>query len=172
MEIKTQRLLIRNFVIDDAEKIFELDTDPDVMRFIGGKRPESVEDSCETLKRQFIYYEKNPGLGVFACELNDTGKFIGWGALKYLDTSDKIEVGYRLRKKFWGFGYATEITKALLKHAFENLHLKEVYGVTQPDNTASQKVLLKAGLEFNGIDKYYNTDLKVYKILNINLNQH
>jgi len=111
MKIKTERLLIRNFELSDAQNIFELDTDPDVMRFIGGKMPESIEDSIATLKRQFIYYEKHPGLGVFACELNETNDFIGWGALKYLDKSEKIEVGYRLKKKFWGYGYATEITK-------------------------------------------------------------
>lgn len=166
MKVRTDRLLIRNFILSDAKLIFELDTDPDVMRFIGGKRPESIDDSIATLERQFVYYRKHPGFGVFAVVLNDTNEFIGWGALKYLDTSDKIEVGYRLMKKFWGNGYATEITFALLKHAFENLKLNEVYGVTQPDNYASQKVLKKAGLKYFETAKYYNADLEVFKIEN------
>lgn len=166
MTIKTERLLIRNFELRDAQNTFELDTDDDVMRFIGGKRPEFVEDSIATLERQFIYYEKHPGLGMFACELIDTGEFIGWGALKYLDTSDKIEVGYRLKKKFWGKGYATEITKALLKHAFVNLKLTEVYAVTHPDNLLSQNVLKKSNLKFIGTEKYYGEDLRLFKIDN------
>lgn len=77
MKIKTDRLLIRNFVLSDAKLAFELDTDPDVMRFIGGKRPESINDSVAILERQFIYYKKHPGLGVFAVVLNDTKEFIG-----------------------------------------------------------------------------------------------
>jgi len=65
-------------------------------------------------------------------------------------------------KKSWGNGYATEITKALLIHAFENVKLKEVHAVTHPDNIASQNVLKKAGLKFIGMDKYYEKDVKVF----------
>lgn len=69
-------------------------------------------------------------------------------------------------KKFWGKGYATEITFSLLEHAFKNLKLNEVYGVTQSGNYASQNVLKKAGLKYIETTKYYNADLKVYKIEN------
>ena len=71
IRIKTERLLIRNLELSDAQDIFELDTDPDVMRFIG-KMPNSLNDSIATLERQFVYYKKNPGLGVYACELKDS----------------------------------------------------------------------------------------------------
>jgi len=91
MKIKTERLLIRNFELTDAQNIFELDTDPDVMRFMGGPMQISIDDSIATLERQFIYYGKHPGLGIFECELNDANEFIGWGALKHLDNRIKLK---------------------------------------------------------------------------------
>lgn len=98
MKLKTQRLLIRKFESADAQVLFELDSDPEVMKFISGKMPLSIADSAKAINRQLVYYERHKALGIFPAFLIDTKEFIGWCALRYLDTSDKIEVGYRLKK--------------------------------------------------------------------------
>ena len=166
MTIQTLRLFIRKFEAADSQNLFELDSDSEVMKFISGKKPQSIADSTIAINRQLAYYEKHKGLGIFPAVLADTNEFIGWCALKLLDTSDKIEVGYRLKKRFWGKGYATELTKALLKYGFENLNLKEIYAVTHPNNSASQNVLIKSGLKLIGTDTYYNNEVSLFRIEN------
>jgi RimJ/RimL family protein N-acetyltransferase len=75
-----------------------------------------------------------------------------------------VEVGYLLSKQFWGRGYATEGAKAALAFGFETLGLGQVIGLTHPENTASQNVLLKCGLEYVEQKEYFGIVANRYLI--------
>jgi len=104
--IETERLSLREFNFDDAENLYRLNLDPDVIRHTGDPPFESVETA-----RLFIYNYKDyklNGYGRWAIDLKADGRFIGWAGLKLNEDND-IDLGYRLLKSEWGQGYATEV---------------------------------------------------------------
>lgn len=162
---ETKRLILRPLNHDDVSLIVALNSDPDVMKYIGNPNA-SVVRAREYVENRVEQYKDRPGLGIFVAQIKTTKEEIGWFCLKNLDETTEIEIGYRLLKKFWGKGFATEGAERLLNNGFENLNLKEVVGVTLPDNKASQRVLEKIGLKYEGVGHYYGNDLNYFKIIN------
>jgi RimJ/RimL family protein N-acetyltransferase len=146
--LETERLRLRRFVPADADLLVELDADPEVMRYITYGKPTPRSAYVETyLPRWFAIYQMQPGLGYFAAERRDSGEFLGWFHLR----DDRIEpeyveLGYRLMRSAWGQGYATEGSRALLKHGFDGLGIERISARTLLGNRASQRVMQKCGL--------------------------
>jgi [ribosomal protein S5]-alanine N-acetyltransferase len=143
--LRSERLVLRRFTPDDLPLLVELNSDPEVMRWLGGVR--TPEQSAEMLNSRILtYYDKNPGLGVWATLLRDSGECIGFHLLNHIQGESIIQVGYRLFRKHWGQGYATEMTVALLEYGYRRLGLERISAITALENTASQHVLIKSGL--------------------------
>ena len=147
--LHTNRLILRPLGIDDAFDLFRLDSNPEVVRFLGNHPIESIEQVYIYLGNIMHQYTKN-GIGRWAVIEHETGLFVGWAGLKYIDIPINghicfYDVGYRLKPEFWGKGYATECTVAWIEYAKNHLNLKELYSVTHIDNIASQNVLQKCG---------------------------
>jgi ribosomal-protein-alanine N-acetyltransferase len=162
--LETPRLRLRRLRDDDAENIFRLDSDPDVMRYIRDPSTTTRESAAESVARAIRFYESesHPGLGIWAMELKSTGDFIGWSCLKPLDTTPEIEVGYRLLKEHWANGYATEAARALVDYGFAERGLQRIVGVVRPDNRASARVLEKAGLRYEKDAFFYGTTVRYF----------
>ena len=144
--LETERLTLRHFVPEDLEHLVELDSDPEVMRFLSGGRatPRTLIES-EILPRFMGYDVPTKGCGHWAADEKQTGEFIGWFGLQARDP-DALELGFRLRRAAWGKGYATEAARALIRWAFDVVGVARVAAVTYQDNIASQRVLDKLGL--------------------------
>ena len=143
--LRSARLMLRRFTPADLPLLVQLNSDPQVMRWLGGvMRPEQTADMLQT--RILDYYEQNPGLGVWATMLRDSGECIGFHLLNNIQGETQIQVGYRLFPRRWGRGYATEMTSALLDYGYRRLGLERIAAITALENQASQRVLLKAGL--------------------------
>ena len=160
--LDTERLTLREFRTADTEPLYRLDSDPRVMRYIGDGSVGTRASVAGTVARAIKYYRVYPGLGVWPAEARATGAFIGWFCLKYVPKTVEVEVGYRLLPEAWGRGYATEGARALVRHGFANLGLNRIIGLAHPDNLASQRVLLKAGLRDVGWGRYYGRELRVF----------
>jgi RimJ/RimL family protein N-acetyltransferase len=149
--LETERLFLRRFTAADADNLVDLDSDPEVMRFLtGGKpTPRAVVES-EIVPRLLDEYERFAGFGRWAAVEKSTGEFLGWFALAPRDggSVDEVELGCRLRKSAWGKGYATEGSRALIRKAFTELGVQRVYAETMAVNVASRRVLERAGLRF------------------------
>jgi RimJ/RimL family protein N-acetyltransferase len=154
---ETQRLRIREMQITDFNHLFALDTDPEVMKYISDGKPDSEEQVRATIKRVIARYEDWKVYGAWAAEIKETGEFIGWFSLKPLPGTLEIEVGYRLLKKHWGKGYATEGATKMIEYGFQTLSLQKIVAITHPGNEASQKVLEKVGLRKTGEVDYQST---------------
>ncbi|GAB3198486.1 RimJ/RimL family protein N-acetyltransferase [Pontibacter aydingkolensis] len=149
--VETERLILRELLPSDESGIFELDSDSDVQRYLGNKPIKRVEDarkSIEFIRQQYL----DNGIGRWAVIEKETNCFVGWAGLKFVReaTNNHInyhDLGYRLIKKYWGKGYATESAKASLDYGFEKLKLKEIYSMADVNNIASRKVLEKVGLK-------------------------
>lgn len=149
--LETDRLVLRRFTEADAGNLFDLDSDPEVMRYLtGGKTTPLPVVRDELLPRLLAEYERFPRLGQWAAIGRSGGDFQGWFALRPLDGGDgaEVELGYRLRRSAWGRGLATEGCRALIDKAFGELGVRRVWAETMAVNTASRRVMEKAGLRY------------------------
>lgn len=148
---ETDRIILREIVETDAPAFFEMDADPEVHTFLGSTPLESIDQAITAIQHIRAQYVAL-GIGRWAIVDKETNEFVGWGGLKFRqDTvnghTDFYDVGYRLRKKFWGMGYATESAIASIRYAFETLTLDAVFALANVDNISSRKALLKSGLK-------------------------
>lgn len=152
--IETQRLYLRPFLFEDAEDFYKIASNPDNLQFIFPAQA----DLAETQYVLANYFMKNP-LGVWAICDKETNRMIGSIKFEKLDEiKGEAELGYFLRKDFWGKGLMTEAVKELVYLSFEKFQLKELKIITHVENAGSQKVALKAGFrlfrQFKGSDRY------------------
>jgi RimJ/RimL family protein N-acetyltransferase len=157
--LETERLILRRLSLADLDRMARLNSDPQVMRYIGDGSVWSREVSEQRIRRVLRMYESQPGLGSWVAEEKRTGKFLGTCALMYIPKTVEVEVGYRLARSAWGRGFATEGARALVRYGLFELGLNRVAGLTHPGNIASQQVLMKAGLQRRGMGFYYEKDL-------------
>lgn len=149
--IETQRLFFRELTDADADGMFELDSDPEVHRYLGNKPVTSMEQIHAAIAYINEQYKRN-GIGRWAVILKETGEFIGWAGLKLhhnVNGRDQYyDLGYRFIQKYWGKGYASEAAIAFVDYGFTIMKLEKINAYADARNTASRKVLEKAGLKF------------------------
>ncbi|MFV2019091.1 GNAT family N-acetyltransferase [Micromonospora sp. LOL_023] len=154
MIVQTDRLSLRRFTLEDLPLLVELDSDPEVMRYLTGGRPTPVE----TVRREVLPailrdYLRFPEFGKWAAIERRSGAFVGWLALKPAGGGrggplpiTEVELGYRLRRAYWGRGYASEGARALLRMAFAHPSVDRVFAETMAVNIASRRVMEAVGL--------------------------
>ena len=143
-------MILREFVETDVEHLFELDSDPEVTKYINGGKPTPRKHIEEKVMPHILnYYENDDGLGIWAAMNQTSGSFMGWFLLRpnRADESE-IELGYRLKREFWGHGYATEGSEALVTKGFNELKVSTIIAIADPENGASQRVMQKVGLKY------------------------
>src|SRR5437868_13596410 len=99
--LETDRLLLRQFVETDAEAFFQLNSNPEVLRFVPDKQLHSVEEARQLLIDHPIADYQKYGFGRGACILKSTGENIGFAGLKYLEEIGEVDVAYRLLPACW-----------------------------------------------------------------------
>lgn len=148
--LETERLILRRFTTDDVDNLFDLDSDPEVMRFLTGG-PGTPRDEIERdyIPTYLSHYERFEGYGFWAAIEKATGDFLGWFHFRPHegDPPDQPELGYRLRTSAWGKGYATEGSRALIRKGFTNLDVRRVVASTYQDNLGSRRVMEKSGMK-------------------------
>jgi len=162
--IETERLYLRRFVREDAEMIYRLNSDTDVMRYMpaASRRRVDPDSAAEMVRECIAQYERFSGLGIWPTILKASDEPIGWTCLKPLGDTTEIELGYRYFPQHWGKGFATEISKEVVRYGFEDLGLHRIVGITHPENLASRRVLEKVGFGFEGVGHHYGIDVTTY----------
>ena len=149
--LETERIILRRFTDADADNLFALDSDPEVMRYLTNGVPRSYEETRnETLPRHIAHYAKYEHFGVWAAIEKETSAFIGWFHFRpdARNPDEDIELGYRLMRSAWGKGYATEVSRALIRKGFEELGVKRVTARAMKANVNSWRVMEKIGMNF------------------------
>ncbi len=150
--IETKRIIIREILPTDVDRLFELDSNPEVHRYLGNKPITSKEQASNAIafiRQQYI----DNGIGRWAMIDKNTQEFIGWTGFKLITEPinnhvNYHDIGYRLIQRYWGKGLATEAAIACLHYGFETLKIKEVHSFADAENAASNRVLSKIGLKF------------------------
>jgi len=161
--LTTERLILRLFTMNDIEDLFAITNETDIFRYFPTKTGWTIEKTERSIFHQIQHWDKY-GYGQMAVTLTDSGQLMGWCGLEFLPETNETEVGYLLSKAFWGKGYATEAAKESVKFGVENVGLKEIIGLTDPENIASQKVLQKCGMTFTRRQVYFGMEMFRYAI--------
>lgn len=158
--LETERLILRYFTREDSHLLYELDRDPEVMRYINGGHPVELsyiqENFLPKLLKFYDYYEH---YGIWATVEKSSGDFIGWFHLMpatdsnfavelNLVSSEEMALGYRLRQASWGKGYAAEGSRMLMKKGFGEWGVKRIVAWALVANKPSIRVMEKVGLKF------------------------
>ncbi|TWB55341.1 RimJ/RimL family protein N-acetyltransferase [Rhizobium sp. ERR 922] len=161
---ETERLILLPRTIADLDDCIAMDRDPEVTRFIPGLWQD--EDAHRTFVKGRIEADFGDGLGYWSIRAKERPKqFLGWILLIPADAvGPDIEIGWRLNRRAWGKGYATEAARPVLAHAFQTLELDRVIADIAPGNAASIRVAQKLGLSQPRKTTYHDEPFASYSM--------
>ncbi len=153
--METDRLLLRRWTSSDLKPFVDMSADPEVMKYFPNLlTPEESRAFVERLEEKF----ERQGFGFWAAELKATQSFVGFVGLNTpdfeADFTPCVEIGWRLAKEYWGFGYATEAASACLNFAFTKAQLPEILSWTTRENYPSRKVMERIGMQRNPAEDF------------------
>lgn len=149
--IETPRLILRDWIPADEAPYIALNADKEVMEFFPSTKtaPESIaqiERLSDDIKKQ--------GYGFFAAERKDSNQFIGFIGVAHPGFESHftpcVEIGWRLSREHWGYGFATEGANACLEFGFDMLGFRKIYSFTSVHNIRSEKVMRRIGMMKEG----------------------
>ena len=150
--LETERLLLRQFTVDDAQFILTLLNEPSFLRYIGDKSVRDLEGASAYLRNGPMASYKQNGFGLYAMELRDSQTLIGMcGLLKREELLPEPDIGFALLPDFRNKGFAFEAASAVLQDAHQRLNIKRVLAITSLDNDASMKLLERLGFRFDKV---------------------
>lgn len=147
---ETERLILREWTLDDAEDFYRIYTDAETMRFQFVPENYSVEVERYYLGKHIENYYKTLGFGSWAVILKENNRLIGRCGLmrQPLDGGDAIEISYLIEREFWNRRFASEAASAALKLGFEKYNLPRIVAFIDPQNMASIRVAENIGMKF------------------------
>lgn len=145
--LESKRLKIRKFSTSDLLDLYAICSNAELMKYVGTGTPLTMDQVKEWLEVTHVNYATK-GFGNYALISKENKELIGYCGLIYSKEIDNIELIYALRQKYWGVGLASEASLAMIDFAFDTLKLKEVFASIDPENIASEKILLKTGFRF------------------------
>ncbi len=144
MIIETGRLMIRKITWHDLDDLYRICGDPELMKYVGDGHPLSREQTQKWIEVTLNNYASK-GFGMYGVIYKETGAFIGYCGLVFSTDVNDHELIYALSKAVWGRGLATEIATGLVEFAFSSLDMKHLYASIDPENSASERILLRTG---------------------------
>lgn len=160
--LETKRLYLRELTPEDAEDFFNLNLDPEVIKYTGDLAFNNIIEARSFLQN-YNQYEMF-GMGRWAVIHKEDNLFLGWCGLKYSPDLDEVDIGFRFHKKYWNQGFATESAQACLEFGFNQLNLEKIVGRAMEANIASVKVLEKIGMQYVGKFDFLKHEGVLYEI--------
>ena len=148
--LETERLILREIVPEDVEAFFAMDSNPEVVKYVGIQPLTDIIQSVEMIKSIRNQYTENR-IGRWAVIRKEDGKLVGWSGLKLIKEINNHQnihdLGYRFTPEYWGKGYAKETSIAVLNYAFNEMKLDQVFAYADVENYVSNHGLRKLGFE-------------------------
>ncbi|PYG49781.1 MULTISPECIES: GNAT family N-acetyltransferase [Pantoea] len=165
MELETTRLRLEPFELAHFDGLRAMESDPEIMRYISNgvvKTPEETLTSIERVQSRWQQY----GFSWWAMREKESGEIVGACCLQHLANQDgaPLEIGWRLNANYHGKGFATEAAQAIVKFAVEQVGVKYLVAVADPENAASQKVMQRLGMTYKAIEQHYDVPCVVYEL--------
>ncbi len=146
--LSTPRLRLTPFSTEDLVDLHRLWTDPDVRRYLWDDRVISEQEAADVIELSQKTFVEN-GFGFWSLLSAETSKLVGFAGLRHFGDEDDVEILYGLSPSWWHRGLATESSREVLRFAFEDAGLREVYAGADPPNQASFEVMQRLGFRFH-----------------------
>jgi len=146
---ETERLILRQLTVDDAEDLHRIYNDPQTMKFMGGMSG-SLESERNQIRNHIENYYEQYGFGLWATVLKENDQLIGRCGLLYqeIEGAKDLEIAYLLDSNFWSRGLASEAAARLVELGFERFNFNRIVAFINPQNTASIRVAVKTGFKY------------------------
>jgi ribosomal-protein-alanine N-acetyltransferase len=159
--LSTERLYLREFTMNDAQLLIDLNSNPEVIRYTGDGHVENIV-AAEKIISDIILPQYKNKIGRWAVHLKSNDEFIGWCGLKFISEDNQIDLGYRFFQQHWRKGYATESAKAAMDYGINVMQLKNIIAKAAKDNIASIHVIKKLGMVYLKDDLCGHDPAEVY----------
>ncbi len=168
----TSRLRLEPFNEQHLDGLYEMNRQPEVMRYISGQ-PETREQTAAAIARVQRCWAAW-GTSWWAFIEQSSGRIAGAGCIQYLRREEAppsdleslranpMEIGWRLHPDFWRQGLAIEAAVRMAGFAFENFAPHELLAVRDADNIASGRVMDRLGMQYRGLEPWYGTTLATH----------
>ena len=169
--LKTERLTLRQLLIDDKLDIFALRSDPGVNKYLNRQPCHTVEDAIIFINKVNDNIEKN-GTYYWAITLTDSKTILGTICLfDFSSEKSSCEIGYELMTQFQGKGYMKEALKVVIDYVFQNLKVKKILAFTHCENQNSTSLLMKLNFVKSIIPDKENPSLNMFTLTHIDSQQ-
>jgi ribosomal-protein-alanine N-acetyltransferase len=171
LPLETPRLVIRPLVLEDAAPLHELFSDPEAMRFLTDQLPGSPEESRRWVQAKIDKDEQEDGLSLWALVERATGRVVGDVGLQWedIDGRREIDLGCRIIRRYWGHGYGTEASRAVLDAGFAQAGFERITAMTARENAGARRVLEKLGMAYERDVDSHGFRMALYAVSNIPL---
>lgn len=167
--LTTDRLRLRRWNAEDVDPYAQLCADPEVMRWIGSGAVRNRDECVAAIENFERFWDEN-GFGLFAVELLENQRLIGFTGLAVPDflpeVMPTIEIGWRLARDAWGHGYATEAARTCLDFGFNERGIDRVVSIHQVGNESSGRIMERIGMSLylETVDPSCGRPVRVYEI--------
>lgn len=149
--LQTERLVLRQMTLADVNEVFDMRSNPEVMKYIGKPRAKSMDDAKDLIQRVTDGLYNQTGI-TWALSLKESPDLIGsLGLWRTEPENNRAEIGFTLRRQFHRKGYLSEAIKPVLAFGFERMQLNSIMGSADARNLASCRTMEKAGFKCEGI---------------------
>ena len=145
--MQTDRTILTPLNRSDFDDVLKMYSEPDTFKYILPLLDRTKEEYITFLESRIVQIKSGAGYHWVVRSL-DNNEFMGLMNLNPIGNTDKIQVGFQLKRKFWNQGLATELTIRVLDFAFTEAKLTDVYGVFDNENVASAKIFKKLNFKF------------------------
>lgn len=160
----SQRLSFAMLSNEDAQLLFDVDQDEDVMRYINGGKRTTMQTIVEVmLPRMAKYRDPQRGYGIWQVRRQQDDSYLGWILIRPMNfnspspSTDDVEIGWRFKREFWGQGFAAEAAQAVAVAVLaQNPQVQYLSAIAMPDNVGSIGVMRKLGMQF--VKRYLHRD--------------
>lgn len=165
MQLETTRLRLEPYQHAHFDGLRAMESDPEIMRYISNGVAKSPEETQANIERVMLRWQQY-GFSWWAMREKASGEIVGAACLQHLANQDgaPLEIGWRLNANHHGKGFATEAAQAIIKFAVEQVGVKYLVAVADPENAASQKVMQRLGMTYKAIEQHYDVPCVVYEL--------
>ncbi|MBD1807247.1 GNAT family N-acetyltransferase [Microcoleus sp. FACHB-SPT15] len=162
-EIETERLLLRQFTMDDLDDLYFIYSHPDLSKYLSNEQPLRLDQTRAAINSIIESWQQHK-FGVWAVVYKKHRKLIGHCGLKFLENTPEVQIGYLLLKDYWRRGFGTEAAAAVLKYGFDVVKLERIVAIAKPENIASRRVMEKVGMKYEKDAYFYENDVVYYSL--------
>ena len=159
--IQTERLILRKFTLNDADFMLELLNTPAWLRFIGDRNVRTIEEAEQYLLNGNIRSYQEYGFGFYVVVIKETQKSIGICGIVKREGLEDVDIGFAFFQQFMGNGYGYEAASAVLNYALNDLKIKRIIAIVDPENAVSISLIKKIGLQFEKMVQLSQKDIEL-----------